>query len=209
MRNSIKEAARGRREHILEAATTLFAEKGYDGISTRDLSRLVGINIATLYHYFPDKQSIYEEVLAEAQIRISDRLAEAASGSDPAPVRLKRFISSLVDIYSHETPDARLVDRQQLENSFAATKAKPERDLIWPTHVAVLRLITELYDGKLDDARTDEEARFLISLVYGATKLQPVHRIVGESDPYLQRPLDESLFDHVTASIAARRAAMK
>jgi len=41
---------------ILDYATEIFAEKGYEGASMRDLSRLSGISLAGLYYYFESKE---------------------------------------------------------------------------------------------------------------------------------------------------------
>jgi hypothetical protein len=41
-----------RLSQILDYATEIFADKGYEGASMRDLSRLSGISLAGLYYYF-------------------------------------------------------------------------------------------------------------------------------------------------------------
>ncbi len=43
---------------ILDYATEIFAEKGYEGASMRDLSRLSGISLAGLYYYFESKEKL-------------------------------------------------------------------------------------------------------------------------------------------------------
>jgi hypothetical protein len=42
---------------ILDYAAEVFAEKGYEGASMRDLSRLSGMSLAGLYYYFDSKES--------------------------------------------------------------------------------------------------------------------------------------------------------
>ncbi|RJF86634.1 TetR/AcrR family transcriptional regulator [Oleomonas cavernae] len=54
-----------RRGEILQAALHLFAERGFDGTSVRDIARAVGLNEGTLYHYFPGKEAIFAAILAE------------------------------------------------------------------------------------------------------------------------------------------------
>ena len=61
-----------RREMILDAASALFAERGYDGASLRDISRRVGISHPGMLHHFSSK-----EVLLGAVI---DRLEAHAQG---------------------------------------------------------------------------------------------------------------------------------
>jgi AcrR family transcriptional regulator len=55
-----------RRREILAAARTLFAERGFDATSTRDLAVAADINDALIYRYFPDKQAILAALVDEA-----------------------------------------------------------------------------------------------------------------------------------------------
>ena len=41
------------RRRILEIALSLMAQRGVDGTSMRDLASAAGLNVASLYHYFP------------------------------------------------------------------------------------------------------------------------------------------------------------
>ncbi len=43
----------------------MFAERGYEGASIRDVSGLLGINEASLYYYFASKDALYSAVLGE------------------------------------------------------------------------------------------------------------------------------------------------
>ncbi|MFT5452978.1 MAG: AcrR family transcriptional regulator, partial [Enterobacterales bacterium] len=47
------------RTAILKVATTLFANKGYDGVSMRNIADDVKISAPALYNHFKDKQSLY------------------------------------------------------------------------------------------------------------------------------------------------------
>ena len=55
-------ATRGR---ILRIALTLMSQRGVDGTSMRDLASAAGLNVASLYHYFPSKRDLLEAVLVE------------------------------------------------------------------------------------------------------------------------------------------------
>lgn len=54
-----------RRSLLLEHATALFAEHGYDGLSMSQLAREAQISKALLYHYFSSKRRLFEAALAE------------------------------------------------------------------------------------------------------------------------------------------------
>ena len=53
------------RQHILDTALSLMAQRGVDGTSMRDLAAAAGLNVASLYHYFPSKRDLLVAVLEE------------------------------------------------------------------------------------------------------------------------------------------------
>ena len=85
-------AASGRREAnkaanraaILDAARSVFTEVGYGAATVRDIVRPTGLATGTFYNYFPDKESVFAELVAgiveEARGRVRAARQEA---SDP------------------------------------------------------------------------------------------------------------------------------
>ena len=51
------------KEKLLENATQMFAEYGFDGVSTRDLVAMSGVNLCTINYYFGSKQKLYDAVI--------------------------------------------------------------------------------------------------------------------------------------------------
>lgn len=51
------------KEKILEVSVKEFAKIGYDGLSMNNIANYVGINKATLYHHFKNKETLYKEVM--------------------------------------------------------------------------------------------------------------------------------------------------
>ena len=69
---------------ILDFATEIFAEKGYEGASMRDLSRLSGISLAGLYYYFDSKEKLLYFIQQHTFTTIIERLRERlAAEHDP------------------------------------------------------------------------------------------------------------------------------
>jgi len=52
-----------KREHILVVAEELFAEKGFDGTSVRDIAQQAGVNLAMISYYFGSKEKLLESLL--------------------------------------------------------------------------------------------------------------------------------------------------
>src|SRR5580698_9771543 len=52
-----------KREHILVIAEELFAEKGFDGTSVRDIAQQAGVNLAMISYYFGSKEKLLESLV--------------------------------------------------------------------------------------------------------------------------------------------------
>ncbi|MCD0448514.1 TetR/AcrR family transcriptional regulator, partial [Actinocorallia sp. API 0066] len=53
-----------RREHLVRLAGELFAKKGFQATTVRDIAKEAGILSGSLYHHFDSKESIVDEVLS-------------------------------------------------------------------------------------------------------------------------------------------------
>jgi AcrR family transcriptional regulator len=62
-----------RRALLLERATQLFGEHGYDGLSMAQLAREADTSKALLYHYFPSKRRLFEAALAAGAAELRER----------------------------------------------------------------------------------------------------------------------------------------
>lgn len=82
---------------ILDYATEVFAEKGYEGASMRDLSRLSGISLAGLYYYFESKEKLLYFIQQHTFTTIIDRLRERLAGTTDPETRLRIFVHNHVE----------------------------------------------------------------------------------------------------------------
>jgi len=62
------------KETILYQALTLFSDRGYEGVSMRDIASAVGIKAASLYNHFKSKEDIFNSIIDE----MTKRYEEAA-----------------------------------------------------------------------------------------------------------------------------------
>ncbi|NMO17339.1 TetR/AcrR family transcriptional regulator [Pyxidicoccus fallax] len=68
------------RAKLLKAAESVFGEKGYERASIADITRKGGVALGTFYVYFPDKQSIFVEVVDELGTRLRRLIGESTAG---------------------------------------------------------------------------------------------------------------------------------
>src|SRR4030081_2820915 len=71
-----------RRQALVPAAFNQIAERGFEGLRTREVAAGVGLNIATLHYYFPTKETLIRGVVAHAMERFRSTLAPHGSPSD-------------------------------------------------------------------------------------------------------------------------------
>ena len=81
-----KRAAQGRatRGQLIEVATGLFADHGYEGTSIEAVLTAAGVSRGALYHHFAGKEALFTAVLEALSERITAQLTEIISGcTDP------------------------------------------------------------------------------------------------------------------------------
>ena len=83
-----------RYDSILDAAAVLFAEYGYDNVTTKRLAEAAGCSEALLYRHFPGKEAIYDALFEEfRQFQNEPAVIEIVDGSYLKS--LKAFYESL------------------------------------------------------------------------------------------------------------------
>jgi AcrR family transcriptional regulator len=80
------------RAAILDTATRLFGEKGYDGTTMRDIAKALGMLPGSLYLHIDGKETLLAEIVEAGFDRFLALASEIANSSDPADVRLRRAI---------------------------------------------------------------------------------------------------------------------
>ena len=75
------------REKLIAAATKIFADKGREGFTMRELASELGVSAMTPYRYFKDKDEILAAVRADAFDRFADALEGAFSIGGDAGTR--------------------------------------------------------------------------------------------------------------------------
>ncbi len=71
---------RGRQAHLIEVATRLFMERGFDATSIDAIAEAAGMSKPTVYARYRDKRGLFEAVLRE-------RIAQWIAPSPPQPRR--------------------------------------------------------------------------------------------------------------------------
>lgn len=135
-----------KQRHILEASEKLFATKGYDGTSVRDIAHEAGVNIAMISYYFGSKEKLLEALFQmrtqEMRVMIEGMLADTDTDSME---KMYRLAGNYVDRMMNHHLFHKIMIREQIAESETLISAsikdnkKRNRELI-------IKLITEGQD---------------------------------------------------------------
>lgn len=88
----------GTAEQVLDAATRLFAAKGFDGVSMREIADAVGVNVATVQHHAGSKADLYAAVFRRVHDRERAALVAAAARSPRGELDRAGVLAGLHDL---------------------------------------------------------------------------------------------------------------
>jgi AcrR family transcriptional regulator len=73
----MREPAADTSQRLLDAAEGLFADRGYDGVSIRDIAAAAGVNVAAINYHFGGKERLYQVILERVMTAKRDRYLAA------------------------------------------------------------------------------------------------------------------------------------
>jgi AcrR family transcriptional regulator len=82
-------------ERILEVTEDVLRRYGLAKATVVDVARALDVSHGSVYRHFPSKASLREAVAKRWLERVSTPLAKIAEGSEPAPVKLDRWLRAL------------------------------------------------------------------------------------------------------------------
>ena len=86
-------------EHILRHAAQIFAERGFEGASIRDISRASGVSLAGLYYYFDSKQELLYLIQNATFSRVLDSVRLRLNGVHKPIARLRVLVQNHVEYF--------------------------------------------------------------------------------------------------------------
>ncbi len=89
--------ADGTRARLIEAASAIFAERGYQAATTREICVQAGANAAAVNYHFGDKLGLYKASLKSVIARQDSGVEKLALSAMPAKLALRAFIQAMFD----------------------------------------------------------------------------------------------------------------
>jgi AcrR family transcriptional regulator len=159
-----------RRRLIVEAAFKALARDGFEGLRTRDIAASIGINSATLHHYFETKQDLIDGIAGHLEQRLRSERApltpqEGRADLDP----FARQFEDLV-FYQLEAPDLLAVYREFVARAprDAAIRALVDKlHARWKASIVVALTQAQAQSVLRADVDLNAAAGLVLSTVWG------------------------------------------
>ena len=160
-----RQAAKVRtRQKVLDAARALFAERGYEPATIRDIAKGAGMSTGAVFANFQDKAELFEAVLSEDLAKLAETLKAAAAAETSVRGRL---LAALTAGYHGSLEQLPLVQAVVARSWFQPVAAEMR------TRAAIKPLVMVVSDAlqagvREGELRQDADVRLLSDLIYDA-----------------------------------------
>ena len=160
-----RQAAKVRtRQKVLDAARQLFAERGYEPATIRDIARGAGMSTGAVFANFQDKAELFEAVLTADLVKLAETMKAAAAAESSTRARV---LAALGAGYHGSLEQLPLVQAVIARSWFQPVAAEMRtRDAIKP----LLAVVTDALQAGVGEGelRQDADVRLLGELIYDA-----------------------------------------
>ncbi|MGH8046965.1 MAG: CerR family C-terminal domain-containing protein, partial [Chthoniobacterales bacterium] len=193
------------RERLLDAAGEVFAERGFDGATIREITRQAGVNLAAVNYYFRDKDELYAATLRHAHTAACSLPYDDEATMTPeqrlyvfVENLLRRFLDPLRPRWHGQLMAREMAQPTRIFDQVIAEAFRPKCE--W-----LRRALTELCGGRFQGVELDYVAT---SIIGQCTFYRQNRHIIQQIFPGLLAADDliERLARHITEfSLAAIR----
>jgi TetR/AcrR family transcriptional regulator, regulator of cefoperazone and chloramphenicol sensitivity len=167
------------RSRLIEAATAIFAERGYQAATTREICVRARANAAAVNYHFRDKLGLYKAALKSLIGRQETRLEERALSAMPAERALRSFIQAMFeDLNGRDGEDqyTRLM-AHELSDPTPGLALVVEQ-IIAPRARLLSGILARLTSGSVRSLRTRLAAHSIMAQVVHYMHARPVIKIL-------------------------------
>lgn len=168
------------KERLLQVATQLFAQKGFHGTSTREITKQAKTNLSSLYFHWQSKENLYIAVyrhmftlLAEMAQEIVDLLEDGLRSQKPIEEVLDPITDRIFEFFDANQDLARLNLHKALEDS--ALAAQIEQEFENPLYQAMAHCFQRLTEEGLVHVSDSELLPFSLENLLDRYFASPAH----------------------------------
>lgn len=155
------------REQLVAAGMRLFARKGFNGASVKDIAEEAGVNVALVSYYFGGKEGLYKacfESFVETRMEFLNKKILRPSSREEFRFRLQLFLETMIENDLAE-PDCSCIIRREIESEDPIVKEIFKKTLLklFSTLIGFME-----HAQKAGYLRSDFEAKDMCGLLMGA-----------------------------------------
>src|SRR5699024_5797359 len=104
---------------ILQAALTLFSERGFEGVALRDIAAKAGVEHSLVRYHFTDKARLWRAALGDLIDKMNAERAASwrATRGQPLVERFKQYLRDYVRYCAHHPEHARIMVHETVGDS--------------------------------------------------------------------------------------------
>ena len=172
IKHEIGEKPRGLKDQIIDAASRVLIEEGYDNLSLRHIAQEVGCSQMAMYRHFANKDALIQHLCVELYARFTDRMIRRLTGAADPLRQIHIFISELIG-FAVAYPDhysliflVRQKDKRLME----------QRDELGHEFLQLIRRnVADLLPHDTEKAIVDRRLRQIVTALHGAAALLIAH----------------------------------
>jgi len=92
------------KQKLIREASKLFAQRGFDGTSIRDITEATGANLAAINYHFRSKEALFAAVVQQAIESLNKTLKQIAESQDPPIDKLSKIFREYIFYALHKEP---------------------------------------------------------------------------------------------------------
>ncbi|WP_211222750.1 TetR/AcrR family transcriptional regulator [Paludibacterium yongneupense] len=173
----VQSRSRATFEAIIHAATYILTESGWESLTTNAIAERAGVNIGSLYQYFPNKEAVIAELQRRHVETVQTELSKALTGLPQQP-SLRAAIGQLIEMIIREHRVAPALHRAiEDELPRAARSVQTENDGMRQRFLAELKPL-------MKNVPDPEMSITLLSVAIHAL----IHHAAAERPEWLEQP---------------------
>jgi TetR/AcrR family transcriptional regulator len=103
------------RNRLIRVATALFSQRGFDGVSVKELADSAGVNVSLVSYHFGGKENLYRaclEQFGQERLALAQRVLQPPQTVEELRFRLKLFIEEMLTAHLNQQGVVQIIHRE-------------------------------------------------------------------------------------------------